>query len=119
MTLFGVVHIFYAQSLLTDLAEMSLSKAKKRGLLYHCFEVINLQIRVRNLREDKDMTQKQMADLLCCSQRVYSNYERGEVDIPSKVWVELAKFHGTSVDYLMELTDQKEPYPERKKRKYT
>ena len=106
------------QFLQTHLAEMSLSEAKDRGLLYHCLEVMNLQIRVRNLREDKDITQKQMADLLCCRQRVYSNYERGEVDIPSKVWVELAKFHGTSVDYLMELTDQKEPYPERKKKKY-
>jgi len=75
-----------------------------------------LYIRVRNLREDKDMTQMQMAKHLCCSQRVYSNYERGDVDIPSRVWVELAKFHGTSVDYLMELTDEKEPYPATKKK---
>ena len=72
--------------------------------------------RVRDLREDKDMTQVQMAKVLCCSQRVYSNYERGEVDIPSKIWIELAKFHGTSVDYLMNLTDEKNPYPAKKKK---
>ena len=92
---------FFVQFLQMYLAELSLSEAKKHGLLYHCFEVMNLQIRVRNLREDKDMTQKQMADLLCCSQRVYSNYERGEVDIPSRVWVELAKFHGTSAEHVI------------------
>ena len=68
------------------------------------------------MREDKDMTQVQMAKILCCSQRVYSNYERGEVEIPIRVLVELAKFHGTSVDYLLELTDEKTPYPEKKKR---
>ena len=85
-------------------------------MLYHGLEVINLYIRVRNLREDKDMTQKQMASELSCSQRVYSNYERGDVDIPTRVWAELARFHGTSVDYLMELTDEKAPYPSSKKR---
>ena len=72
--------------------------------------------RIRDMREDKDMTQVQMAKILCCSQRVYSNYERGEVEIPIRVLVELAKFHGTSVDYLLELTDEKTPYPEKKKR---
>lgn len=70
--------------------------------------------RIRDLREDKDMTQVQIAKELCCSQRVYSNYERGEVDIPSKIWIELAKIHGTSVDYLMNLTDEKSPYPAKK-----
>ena len=72
--------------------------------------------RIRDMREDKDMTQVQMAKILCCSQRVYSNYERGEVEMPIRVLVELAKFHGTSVDYLLGLTDEKAPYPEKKKR---
>ena len=72
--------------------------------------------RIRDMREDKDMTQMQMAKILCCSQRVYSNYERGEVEMPIRVLVELARFHETSVDYLLELTDEKTPYPEKKKR---
>lgn len=74
--------------------------------------------RIRDLREDKDMTQVQMAKILCCSQRVYSNYERGEVEMPLRVLIELARFHGTSIDYLLELTDEKKPYPEKKKKSY-
>lgn len=72
--------------------------------------------RMRDLREDKDMTQTQMAEVLKCSQRIYSNYERGEVGIPTELLVALAQFHGTSVDYLLGLTDEKTPYPRRKGR---
>ena len=74
--------------------------------------------RFRDMREDKDMTQVQIADILHCSQRAYSNYERGVVDISTKQLIELAKFHGTSVDYLLELTDEKKPYPQKQKKKY-
>ena len=74
--------------------------------------------RFRDLREDKDLTQAQIAKILNCSQRAYSNYERGEVDMSTKLLIELAKFHGTSVDYLLELTDEKKPYPEKPKKKY-
>lgn len=74
--------------------------------------------RIRDMREDKDMTQTQVGKILNCSQRTYSDYERGETDIPTRVLIELAKFHGTSVDYLLELTDEKKPYPEKKKSKY-
>lgn len=70
--------------------------------------------RIRDLREDKDMTQTQMADILHCSQRIYSNYERGEVDIPTQILIKLAEFHNTSTDYLLGLTDISVPY-ERKK----
>lgn len=70
--------------------------------------------RIRDLREDKDMTQTQMAKLLSCSQRVYSNYERGEVDIPTHILIRLAQIHETSVDYLLELTDDPSPYQRRK-----
>ena len=72
--------------------------------------------RIRNLREDKDMTQTEMAEILSCSQRIYSNYERGEVGIPIELLITLAQFHGTSVDYLLGLTDEKAPYPRRKSR---
>ena len=67
--------------------------------------------KIRDLREDKDMTQKQLAELLHCSQRVYSNYERGDIDIPTSVLIQLSVIHQTSVDYLLGLTDQKAPYP--------
>ena len=57
--------------------------------------------RIRNLREDKDMTQTQMAQILHCSQRIYSNYERGDVDIPTEILIKLAEFHKVSIDYLL------------------
>lgn len=63
--------------------------------------------RIRNLREDKDLTQKQMGEILSCSQRVYSNYERGELDIPTEILIKLADFHGVSVDYILNRTDEK------------
>ena len=71
--------------------------------------------RIRDLREDKDMTQEQMAQRLNCSQRIYSNYECGDVDIPTEILIELAQFHGTSTDYLLNLTDVKTAYPRGKK----
>ena len=70
--------------------------------------------RIRDLREDKDMTQTQMAEILHCSQRIYSNYERGEVDIPTQILIRLALFHNTSTDYLLGLTDEVKPYPKKK-----
>lgn len=61
--------------------------------------------RIRNLREDKDMTQTEIAKILSCSQRVYSNYERGELDIPTDILIKLADFHNVSVDYILGRTD--------------
>ncbi|MBE6965168.1 MAG: helix-turn-helix transcriptional regulator [Oscillospiraceae bacterium] len=64
--------------------------------------------RIRDLREDKDITQAQMGEILSCSQRVYSNYERGDIDIPTATLIKIADFHNVSVDYLMERTDNPE-----------
>ena len=61
--------------------------------------------RIRNLREDKDMTQAQMGEILSCSQRVYSNYERGDIDIPTLTLCKIADLHKVSVDYLLGRTD--------------
>lgn len=66
--------------------------------------------RIRNLREDKDLTQKQIGQLLNMSQTGYNQYEIGKNDIPTKVLIELAKFYNTSVDYILELTDETKPY---------
>ena len=70
--------------------------------------------RIRDLREDRDLTQKNMGEILNCSQRIYSNYERGDVDIPTHILIEVAEFHNTCVDYLLNLTDDKRPYPRKK-----
>lgn len=61
--------------------------------------------RIRNLREDKDLTQSYMGKILACSQRVYSNYERGEIDIPTALLIKIADFHNVSVDYLLNRTN--------------
>ncbi len=64
--------------------------------------------RIRSLREDKDITQTQMGKVLFCSQRVYSNYERGDIDIPTTTLIKIANFHNVSVDYILERTDNPE-----------
>lgn len=61
---------------------------------------------IRELREDHDLTQVQMGKILSCSQRVYSNYERGELDIPTEILIKLADFYEVSVDYLLNRTEQ-------------
>ena len=67
--------------------------------------------RIRNLREDRDLKQEDLARLLNCTQACYSNYENGRRDVPSEVWAKLAEFYGVSVDYLLGLTNAKQPYP--------
>ena len=71
--------------------------------------------RIRDLREDRDLNQTQVAEILGMSQTGYSKYETGENDIPTTVLIKLAKFYNTSIDYLLGETDCKEPYPKRKK----
>ena len=64
--------------------------------------------RIRNFREDKDLTQTEIAKLLGMSQTGYSKYETGENDIPTPILIALAKIHNTSIDYLLGLTDKRE-----------
>ncbi len=63
--------------------------------------------RIRDLREDRDLTQKQVAQLLGMSQTGYSKYETGENDIPTAVLIKLADFYQTTTDYLLGRTDKK------------
>ncbi len=79
-------------------------------IIYYIVGVINMYRRIRNLREDKDITQQKLATMLNINQTTYSRYENGNLDIPSVVLIKLAQFHETSVDYLLGLTDCKEPY---------
>lgn len=67
--------------------------------------------RIRDLREDKDISQTKLAQILGMSQTGYSKYETGENDVPTSILIKLALFHETSVDYILGLTDQKKPYP--------
>lgn len=67
--------------------------------------------RIRDLREDHDMTQKQLAQLLGMSQTGYSKYETGENDIPTSILIELASIYNTNIDYMLGLTNYKKSYP--------
>ena len=70
--------------------------------------------RIRNLREDTDLTQAEVGKQINVPQRTYAYYESGERMIPPQVLIALAQFYGVSVDYLLGLTDQKAPYPSKK-----
>lgn len=61
--------------------------------------------RIRNLREDHDLKQRELAEILNCSQRIYSNYERGDVDIPTDILIKLADYYDVSTDYILDRTD--------------
>ncbi|MBR5512780.1 MAG: helix-turn-helix transcriptional regulator [Ruminococcus sp.] len=67
-------------------------------------------VRIRNLREDSDLTQREIAEYLFCDQSLYSKYERGLRDVPVEIIIQLAKFYNTSTDYILGLTDCKKPY---------
>lgn len=67
--------------------------------------------RLRDLREDADLVQKEVAAMLGIDQRVYSNYETGKREIPTRLVIRLADFYGTSTDYLLGRTSRREPYP--------
>lgn len=66
--------------------------------------------RIRDLREDMDLKQAEVAQYLNCSQVCYSYYELGKRDIPTDVLIKLSKLFNVSVDYILELTDEPEPY---------
>ncbi len=70
--------------------------------------------RIRDLREDSDLFQKDIAQYLGCSQVCYSLYENGKRDIPTDVLIKLSAYYNTSVDYLLGLTEVKNPYPRKK-----
>lgn len=69
--------------------------------------------RIRDLREDQDLKQEDIAKLLNCTQACYSNYENGKRDIPSETLSKLADILGVSTDYLLGRTSVKDPYPKK------
>lgn len=73
-----------------------------------------MKLRIRELREDNDLKQQQIADYLMCDQSLYSKYERNERDLPLEYAVKLADYYSVSVDYLLYRTNVKTPYPKNK-----
>lgn len=71
-------------------------------------------MRLKDLREDNDITQKAIAGMLHIRQNTYSQYENGQRQIPISFLITLARFYGVSVDYILGLTDVKTPYPHKK-----
>jgi transcriptional regulator with XRE-family HTH domain len=82
--------------------------------LHNEAEVIEMYERIRDMREDKDLTQAQMANYLSIHQTTYSDYEIGNLNIPVQVLIKISNLFGTSIDYLVNLTDEKKPYPRKK-----
>ena len=74
---------------------------------------MRMKLRIRDLREDNDLKQKQLADYLLCDQSLYSKYERGERPLPLEYADKLADYYGVSVDYLLRRTNIKKPYPKK------
>ncbi|MBR5595912.1 MAG: helix-turn-helix transcriptional regulator [Lachnospiraceae bacterium] len=72
---------------------------------------MNYVTRIRNLREDSDKTQQEIADILGTSQTMYARYERGANEMPIRHLISLAKYYNVSLDYLCGLTTKKHPYP--------
>ena len=69
--------------------------------------------RIRNLRIDNNYTQSQLAEYLNIKQNTYSQYEIGVLNYPVDILIKLARFYNVSLDYMLELTDEKTPYPRR------
>ena len=69
-----------------------------------------MRLKIRDIREDRDLTQKDIAEVLNCKQQTYSRYETGEITIDIFRLETLAKFYNTSIDYLLSLTDKAKPY---------
>lgn len=72
-----------------------------------------MKLRIRDLREDRDMKQKEVAAYLMCDQSLYSKYEREERPLPLELAVKLAEYYKVSLDYLVGMTDQSEQYPKK------
>ena len=68
-------------------------------------------MKIRDLREDADLTQAELASYLHIKQNTYSQYENGQRQLPLEVLIALAKYYHTSTDYILGLTEEKKPYP--------
>lgn len=74
-------------------------------------------VRLKNLREDNDYTQEEIAKILNCKQNTYQQYESEKRQIPIEALKKLAVIYKTSIDYIVELTDENKPYPRKREKK--
>ena len=74
-------------------------------LNYNYFGEFIMNNRIKDLREDHDLTQKELAKTLNCSQQVYSNYELGQRDIPTDILIKLSNFYNVSIDYILGISN--------------
>lgn len=87
---------------------------------FYCFYIIILEVKkmyirkLKDLREDKDLNQNSISKLLNIKQQTYSYYESGKRTIPYELIIKLALFYNTSIDYILELTNEKKAYPRKK-----
>lgn len=88
----------------------------KLFLKFYISEVMDVMEQLRGLREDRDLSQKDVADILNVSQSTYSDYEHEKLNIPIASLRKLSEYFNTSVDYILGLTDDSKPYPKRKNR---
>ena len=87
---------------------MSISRFE---ILYNSnIKIKELIMRIKDLREDNDLTQKQIADILHIKQNTYSQYENGQRQLPLQFLITLARYYNTSTDYILGLTDKRKPY---------
>lgn len=78
-------------------------------MYYHTIMLVMImKLRIRDMREDNDLTQQQIANILLCDQSLYSKYERGEREIPLHLLIKLADYYNTSLDYLVGRIDNKD-----------
>lgn len=78
-------------------------------MYYHIIMLVMImKLRIRDIREDNDLTQQQIANILLCDQSLYSKYERGEREIPLHLLIKLADYYNTSLDYLVGRIDNKD-----------
>ena len=74
---------------------------------------MNMRLRIRDLREDRDLTQKQISAFLLCDQSLYSKYERLERPLPLELAIKLAEYYDVTLDYLVGITNVKNPFPKK------
>lgn len=111
--MFIIVHLPHLKKFLTDIP---LKVNTGISVKSYCFWVMGMMYeRIKHLREDRDLKQRELAELLSVGQTTYSDYERGRLNIPVPVLIRLAEFYSTSIDYLVGLTDVPSPYPRGKK----
>ena len=95
---------------------MSISQNENSKIKLNQRNFGGILIRLRDLREDRDLTQKQVADFLSIKQNTYSQYENGVRQLPIDLLIRLSRYYTVSTDYILELTNVPEPYPQKAKR---